>query len=109
VSFDGIADFISNFSTFMPQSSGVTGRYEEGPLALFGITHEESGYRSWEGRRGNTRTNTFAIARFLTTPVLIINGDWDYVPIQQGEEFFTALWRLNKPARFVRYWGEATN
>ncbi len=30
----------------------------------------------------------------------------DYVPIQQGEEFFTALFRQNKPALFVRYWGE---
>ena len=28
------------------------------------------------------------------------------IPIQQGEEFFTALYRQNKPASFVRYWGE---
>jgi hypothetical protein len=30
----------------------------------------------------------------------------DYVPIQQGEEFFTALHRQGKRARFIRYWGE---
>jgi len=30
----------------------------------------------------------------------------DFVPIQQGEEFFIAMERLNKPARFIRYWGE---
>lgn len=42
----------------------------------------------------------------VTTPVLIAQGDLDYVPIQQGEEFFTALYRMGKPAAFVRYWGE---
>ncbi|MGJ5814148.1 alpha/beta fold hydrolase [Paludibaculum fermentans] len=42
----------------------------------------------------------------VTTPVLIAQGDQDYVPIQQGEEFFTSLYRQNKPADFVRYWGE---
>jgi dipeptidyl aminopeptidase/acylaminoacyl peptidase len=30
----------------------------------------------------------------------------DYVSLQQGEEFFTALYRLGKRAKFVRYWGE---
>jgi dipeptidyl aminopeptidase/acylaminoacyl peptidase len=42
----------------------------------------------------------------VRTPLLIIQGDEDYVPIQQGEEFFTALYRHGKRARFVRYWGE---
>ncbi len=40
------------------------------------------------------------------TPLLIIQGDLDYVPIQQGEEFFTALYRQGKRAEFARYWGE---
>jgi acetyl esterase/lipase len=42
----------------------------------------------------------------VTTPVMIVQGDMDYVPIQQGEEFYTAMFRQNKPASFVRYWGE---
>ena len=42
----------------------------------------------------------------VQTPLLIIQGDLDYVPIQQGEEFFTSLYRQGKRARFVRYWGE---
>lgn len=40
------------------------------------------------------------------TPLLIIQGDLDYVAIQQGEEFFTALYRQGKRAEFARYWGE---
>lgn len=37
---------------------------------------------------------------------MIIQGDLDLVPIQQGEEMFSALHRLGKPVVFVRYWGE---
>jgi dipeptidyl aminopeptidase/acylaminoacyl peptidase len=42
----------------------------------------------------------------VQTPLMIIQGDLDYVPMQQGEEFFTALYRQGKEAKFVRYWGE---
>ena len=34
-----------------------------------------------------------------------MQGDMDFVPIQQGEEMFTALYRQGKRTRFVRYWG----
>ena len=37
---------------------------------------------------------------------MLIHGDNDFVPIQQGEEFFTALLRQDKRAEFVRYAGE---
>ena len=44
----------------------------------------------------------------ITTPVLIISGDMDYAaPMEQSEEFFTALTRAGKAVRFVRYPGEA--
>jgi len=42
----------------------------------------------------------------VETPILMIHGDMDFVAIQQAEEFFTALERQGKRARFVRYWGE---
>jgi len=42
----------------------------------------------------------------VTTPVLIIQGDIDFVPLTQGEEFFSGLLRQGKTARFLRYWGE---
>jgi dipeptidyl aminopeptidase/acylaminoacyl peptidase len=52
------------------------------------------------------RNSPITYADRVTTPLLIVQGDMDYVPLQQGEEFFTALYRQNKPASFVRYWGE---
>ncbi len=45
-------------------------------------------------------------AERVQTPILMLHGDMDFVQIEQVEEFFTAMKRLNKPARFVRYWGE---
>ena len=45
----------------------------------------------------------------IETPLLIIQGDKDYVSIEQGEEMFTHLYRQGKKARFLRFWGEGHN
>ena len=37
---------------------------------------------------------------------MLIHGDLDFIPIQQAEEFFTALYRQDKRAVLVRYQGE---
>ncbi len=42
----------------------------------------------------------------VQTPLMLIHGDLDNIPIQQAEEFFTALYRQDKRARLVRYHGE---
>ncbi|MBS0333317.1 MAG: prolyl oligopeptidase family serine peptidase [Proteobacteria bacterium] len=40
------------------------------------------------------------------TPVLMIHGDYDGAPIEQADEFYSALDRLGKPARYLRYFGD---
>jgi dipeptidyl aminopeptidase/acylaminoacyl peptidase len=52
------------------------------------------------------RNSPYYFVDRITTPLLIAQGDMDYVPIQQSEELFTAMYRLGKKAKFVRYWGE---
>jgi dipeptidyl aminopeptidase/acylaminoacyl peptidase len=42
----------------------------------------------------------------VETPVMIMQGDLDSEGPEQAEEFFTALYRLGKRARLVRYVGE---
>ena len=42
----------------------------------------------------------------VSTPILLLHGDYDYLSMTQSEEYFTALSRLNKDAVFVRYFGE---
>jgi dipeptidyl aminopeptidase/acylaminoacyl peptidase len=75
------------------------------------MTFAESGQNRmgappWKDMDRYVRNSPITHAERVTTPLLIVQGDMDYVPIQQGEEFFTALYRQNKPAEFVRYWGE---
>lgn len=42
----------------------------------------------------------------VRTPLLIIHGDMDFVDISGAEQFFAALLRQGRRARFVRYAGE---
>jgi dipeptidyl aminopeptidase/acylaminoacyl peptidase len=45
-------------------------------------------------------------ASSVRTPLLLVHGDQDYIPIQQAEEFFTALYRQDKRVQLARYAGE---
>lgn len=42
----------------------------------------------------------------VQTPVMLVHGDFDFIPIQQAEEYFTALYRQDKRVQFLRYHGE---
>jgi dipeptidyl aminopeptidase/acylaminoacyl peptidase len=42
----------------------------------------------------------------IVTPLLIIQGDEDFVPIAQGEQLYSALLRLGRPVEFARYRGQ---
>jgi Prolyl oligopeptidase family len=43
----------------------------------------------------------------VRTPLMLVHGDSDFIPVQQAEEFFTALYRQGKRVRMVRYTGES--
>jgi hypothetical protein len=45
-------------------------------------------------------------AASVRTPLLLVHGDQDFIPIQQAEEFFTALYRQDKRVQLARYAGE---
>jgi dipeptidyl aminopeptidase/acylaminoacyl peptidase len=42
----------------------------------------------------------------IETPLLLLHGDQDTIPIGQAEEMFAGLLRQNKDAELVTYWGE---
>lgn len=104
VALAGVCNLVSFYGTFDPRE-----RYT--PFAqddLFRIQQEEAeiGGPPWKNSSRYLRNSPITFADKVQTPLLIMQGDLDYVPIQQGEECFTALYRQNKRARFVRYWGE---
>lgn len=107
IALAGIADLTSLYGQF-----DVRFRYDE-------FAHERLFYQSWneggQGRMGSApwqdaarylRNSPLFYVERVQTPLLIIQGELDYVAIQQGEQFFTALYRQGKRARFARYWGE---
>jgi dipeptidyl aminopeptidase/acylaminoacyl peptidase len=103
----GSADLVSEYGSFQAQE-----RY--GPYP-----HENIGLQWWaeagQGGLGNPpwkdwtsywRNSPLFYVERVKTPLLIVQGDMDGASMQQGEEFFSALYRQGKRARFVRYWGE---
>lgn len=107
VALAGFADLISLYGQFDPRL-----RYHEyAHERLFQASLAESGQLRmggppWQDAQRYVRNSPLLQADRVETPLLIIQGDMDYVPLQQGEQFFSALYRQGKRARLVRYWGE---
>lgn len=108
VSFAGPTDLLSMYGTFWAQNR----ERADAHLPLANPYRLEGG----QGRMGGPpSTNLWryllnspiSYVEQVDTPIMLIHGDLDFVGIEQAEEFFTALYRLGKRARFVRYWGEA--
>lgn len=107
VALAGFADHLGLYGQFDPRR-----RYDAHPHEhLFRMKLAESGQHRmgappWKDPQRYVRNSPIFYADRAETPLLIIQGDMDYVPMQQGEQFFSALYRQGKRARFVRYWGE---
>lgn len=60
----------------------------------------------WSDPDRYVRNSPLFAADRIETPMLLIHGDRDFVAAGQSEAMFTALWRQNKSARLITYWGE---
>lgn len=90
-----ISNFISKIGT---ADNGATTTFELGGHDLFGDSGAE---RLWHLSPLRHATN-------VTTPLLLIHGESDYrCPIEQSEQFFAALRRLDRDVQFIRYPGES--
>lgn len=61
----------------------------------------------WRAPERYLRNSPALRADRIESPVLLLHGDLDTIPIGQSEEMFTALFRQGKDARFVAYLGES--
>ena len=107
VELAGLSNFLSMYGIFQPNL-----RYEPYPHEYLA---PQWGFETSWGRMGNPpwkdwarylRNSPIFYVDRVQTPLLLVHGDMDFVPIEQAEEFFTALYRQGKRARFLRYWGE---
>jgi dipeptidyl aminopeptidase/acylaminoacyl peptidase len=107
VSLAGLSDLASLYGVFDARF-----RYDQfAHERLFSMSLAESGQvrmgsPPWKDSARYIRNSPLFYADQIDTPLMIVQGDLDMVAMQQGEQVFTALYRQNKRAAFVRYWGE---
>jgi dipeptidyl aminopeptidase/acylaminoacyl peptidase len=107
IALAGLADLASLYGQFDARE-----RYDAFPQEnLFYMFLAESGQERlgnppWKDFGRYLRNSPIFYVDRVETPLMIIQGDMDYVAMQQGEQFFMSLYRQNKRAEFVRYWGE---
>jgi dipeptidyl aminopeptidase/acylaminoacyl peptidase len=106
----GFSDLVSLYGTFYGQYRyGDAGAPQKGQVlrmlqmekGVFGL-----GGPPWAEADRYSSGSAVLRADKVQTPLMLVHGDLDFVPIQQAEEFFTALYRQDKRAVFVRYQGE---
>jgi dipeptidyl aminopeptidase/acylaminoacyl peptidase len=104
----GKSDLISAYGPFIPASRAAP---EDGTSPIDTMGWMEHG----QGNLGvapaqdidlYARNSPAFHADRITAPVLLIHGDLDFVPLAQGEEMFSALYRQDKDAVLVTLWGE---
>lgn len=106
----GFSNLVSFYGTFYGQHRyGDAGLPQTG--AVLRMLQLEKGYGGmgappWVDAARYHESSAVLQADKVTTPLMLIHGDLDFIPIQQSEEFFTALYRQDKRAVFVRYQGE---
>jgi dipeptidyl aminopeptidase/acylaminoacyl peptidase len=107
VSLAGLSNLISLYSQFDARLR-YTDHANENlfQAALMESAQTRMGSPPWRDLGRYIRNSPVFFVDRVQTPLLIVQGDLDYVALQQGEEFFMSLYRQGKRARFVRYWGE---
>ena len=106
----GFSNFNSLYGTFYGQyRHGDSGRPEAAQVLR--MLQTEKGAMGMDGppwKEPDRYRENSAIhhADKVETPLLLIHGELDFIPIQQAEEFFTALFRQDKRVTLLRYAGE---
>jgi dipeptidyl aminopeptidase/acylaminoacyl peptidase len=98
VSFYGVFDSRFRYEPYPHEHIAQKSIAETGQLRM--------GNPPWKDAARYVRNSPLFYVDRVQTPLLIIQGDMDFVSMTQGEQFFSALYRQGKRARFVRYWGE---
>ena len=106
----GYADATSLYGTFYGQyRNGDGGSPDKGQiLRMLQMERGFMGFQAppWQEPDRYRRASPILQAGNVRTPLMLVHGDLDFVPVQQAEEFFTALYRQDLRASFLRYYGE---
>lgn len=106
VAMAGYTDLFSQFGRLDPRH-----RFSDVPNLLWGpftVERQQArmGVPPWKDLERYVRNSPYLHADKVTTPLLMIHGDLDSLPLSEAEQFFVALNRIGKRAKLVRYLGE---
>lgn len=105
----GPSDFVSNWASTDPYV--LTAPEDGGPNPSF-IGYNETGQGGlkgppWRETERYVRNSPLFQADKVTTPVMLIYGDQDFVALPQGQAMFNALYRQDKDATLITLFGES--
>lgn len=112
IAIAGIYDFQSHYGVQRISdrlAAEFDGLYFDLDAPIGNVETDQTGLGAppWRDPERYRRNSPLMYVESVRTPVMLMHGDLDYtVSMTQSEELFTALYRLNKDATFVRYWGE---
>jgi dipeptidyl aminopeptidase/acylaminoacyl peptidase len=108
----GFSDLASEFGSIMPsftvfapenlQRAFMEHGWAEGGQGRMGVP-------PWEDPARYVRNSGYFNAQRIRTPLFLAHGDLDGITMTHSEKMFSALLRLQRDAKFVRYWGEGHN
>ncbi len=106
----GYANLASLYGTFYGQyrygDAGSPQRAQVLRMLQFERGFLGAGAPPWEAPERYLRNSPIWRIAGVHTPLMLVHGEEDFIPIQQAEEVFTALYRQDKRVRLVRYAGE---
>ncbi|MBO9708022.1 MAG: S9 family peptidase [Caulobacter sp.] len=104
----GPSDLTSFMLTALPHYRSVP---EDGIPAATLFSWGETGQGNlgatpWSDPERYVRNSPVYQAGEVATPILLVGADQEWGPVGQMEEMFYALWRQNKDAKLLTFWGE---
>jgi len=106
----GVFDLVSEWGHFgMPYELIRSSLNVRGRTAAVETGQYSMGGTPWEKPQSYLDDSPSFHAKDITTPVLILNGDVDYVSVEHAKFAYQALRRSNVPTRLVIFFGEVHN
>lgn len=104
----GPADLISGWGSVPPHYRAAPEDGYPGPLHMGWAEGGQAQMAAppWKDLDRYVRNSPVFAADKITSPLLIIQGDQDFMTLAQGEEMFAALYRQDKDAMLMTLWGE---
>ena len=106
IAMAGVSDLIGGYGAFLPFERYRPPMSVPAKVLWSEFGQGRMGGPPWADPERYVRNSPVLHARRISTPVMLIHGDLDFVAMEHAEKMYTALARQNKDVLFVRYWGE---